>query len=63
MKWNYGCVLRKATVRCCVEEASVFGIQTLAEYVGDHEYMTKFMEMGLDFGPGFHNQKPQLLRK
>ena len=63
MKWNYGCVLRMATVRSCVEEANVFGIQTLAEYVVDHEYMTKFMETGLDFGPGFHTQKPQLLRK
>ena len=54
--------LNDATVRCFVEVARVLGIQTIAEYVGDDEVMAKLMEIGVDFGQGFHIHKPEPLR-
>lgn len=53
--------LNDATVRCFVEVARVLGIQTIAEYVGDEEVMAKLMEIGVDFGQGFHLHKPEPL--
>ena len=55
--------LNDATVRCFVEVARVLGIQTVAEYVGDDKVMAKLVEMGVDFGQGFHIHKPEPLRK
>lgn len=55
--------LNDATVRCFVEVARVLGIQTVAEYVGDDAVMAKLMEIGVDFGQGFHIHKPEPLRK
>lgn len=54
--------LNDATVRCFVEVARVLGIQTVAEYVGNDAVMAKLIEIGVDFGQGFHIHKPEPLR-
>jgi len=53
--------LNDATVRCFVDVARVLGIKTVAEYVGSDQVLAKLVEIGVDYGQGFHIHKPEPL--